>query len=71
MRIERGESRALVATLRDVQPTAGALTAALELGDEEWRLVLEAEEISTLHAAIHEWFKAQQPGREGPGRSEG
>lgn len=71
MRIERGESRALVASLRDVRVTAGALIAALQLGDQEWRLVLEAGEIGTLHAAIHEWFKAQQPGREGPGRSEG
>lgn len=71
MRIERGGSRTLAASLGDVRVTAGALTAALQLGDEEWRLVLEAEEISTLHTAIHEWFKAQQPGREGPGRSEG
>ncbi len=70
MRIERGGSSALVATLRDVRVTVGALTAALQLGDQEWRLVLEAGEISTLHAAIHEWFKTQQPGREGPGRSE-
>ncbi|HEV8661714.1 MAG TPA: hypothetical protein VGT06_01030 [Candidatus Methylomirabilis sp.] len=71
MRIEGEESRVPVARLRDVRVTAGALTAALQLGDQEWRLVLEAGEISTLHAAIHEWFKAQQPGREGPGRSEG
>ena len=71
MRIEREESRVPLARLRDVRVTAGTLTAALQLGDQECRLVLEAGEISTLHAAIHEWFKAQQPGREGPGRSEG
>ena len=70
MRIERGGSGSLAATLRDVRVTSGTLTAALQLADQEWRLVLEADEIGTLHTAIHEWFKAQQPGIPGPGRSE-
>lgn len=70
MRIERGGSSPLAATLRDVRVTAGAFTATVQLGDQEWRLVLEAGEITTLHAAIHEWFKTQQPGPQGPGRSE-
>lgn len=70
MRIERGGSGGLAATLRDVRVTAGALTAAVKVGEQEWRLVLEANEISALHSAIHEWFKAQQPGIPGPERSE-
>jgi len=70
MRIERGGSSVLSATLRDVRPAAGALTAALLLEGQEWRLVLEADEIAALHAAIHEWFKTQQSGPQGPGRSE-
>ena len=70
MRIERGGSGSLAATLRDVRVTAGALTAAVKVGDQEWRLVLEPDEIGALHAAIHEWFKILQPGREGPERSE-
>jgi len=70
MRIERGGSGSLAATLREVRVTAGALTAALQLADQEWRLVLEADEISALHTAIHEWFKIRQPGIPGPERSE-
>jgi hypothetical protein len=70
MRIERGGNSALAATLGSVRPTGGTLTAALRLGDQEWRLVLEAEEIGSLHAAIHEWFKSQEPGLPGPGRGE-
>ena len=70
MRIEQGGENALAATLWDVRPTASTLTAALRVGGQEWRLVLEAGEINTLHAAIHEWFKTQQPEREGPGRIE-
>jgi hypothetical protein len=70
MRIERGGSSGLAATLRDVRVTAGALTAAVKVGDQEWQLVLEADEIGTLHTAIHEWFKIRQPVIPGPERSE-
>lgn len=70
MRIGRGGSSALAAALGTVRPTGETLTAALRLGDQEWRLVLEAEEIRLLHAAIHEWFKTQEPGLPGPGRGE-
>ena len=62
MRIERGGSGSLAATLRDVRVTAGALTAAVKVGDQEWQPV--------LHTAIHEWFKTRQPGMPGPERSE-
>jgi chlorite dismutase len=70
MRIERGGSGGLAATLRDVRMTAGALTAAVTVGDQEWRLVMDADEIGALHTAIHEWFKIRQSGIPGPGRSE-
>lgn len=70
MRIERGGSNALAATLGTVRSTGETLTAALRLGDQEWLLVLEAEEIRSLHAAIHEWFKTQESGLPGPGRGE-
>ncbi|MGH7360953.1 MAG: hypothetical protein ACREKF_03460 [Candidatus Methylomirabilales bacterium] len=70
MRIERGGSGTLAAILRDVRPAVGTLTATVQLGDQEWQLILDADEIIALHAAIHEWFKTQQPGREEPGRSE-
>lgn len=70
MRIERGGSGALAATLGAVRPTGKTLTAALRLEEQEWRLVLEPEEIRALHTAIHEWFKAQEPGLPGAGRGE-